>query len=82
MGYDPTEEFRRGRQAELNGEAAEREALEAKYGQVWSTSELVRDFEVIGFGAPYCIVRRLSDKRKGSLEFQHSPRFYFNFQPS
>jgi hypothetical protein len=27
------------------------------------------------------VVRRRSDGGKGSLEFQHQPRFYFNFQP-
>jgi len=26
-------------------------------------------------------VRRKSDRVRGSLEFQNSPRFYFNFQP-
>jgi hypothetical protein len=30
--------------------------------------------------APFVVVRRLSDGQKGSLEFQHHPRFYFNFQ--
>jgi hypothetical protein len=26
------------------------------------------------------VVRRKSDGVKGSLEFQHNPRFYFNFK--
>ena len=29
--------------------------------------------------APFVIVQRKSDREKGSLEFQHCPRFYFNF---
>ena len=37
-------------------------------------------FEAIGFLAPIIVVRRRSDGKKGSLEFQHWPRFYFNFQ--
>jgi hypothetical protein len=29
--------------------------------------------------APFVVVRRRVDGQKGNLEFQHSPRFYFNF---
>ena len=53
-----------------------REELEAKYGQVWGTKQLQEDFEVIGFMAPIVIVRVKSTNQKGSLEFQHYPRFY------
>jgi hypothetical protein len=82
---DPTEPYRRGRVAELNGqvqsndEKGERERLEALYGRVWNTEELSREFEVIGFAAPLVVVRRKLDGRKGSLEFQHRPRLYFNW---
>lgn len=82
---DPTEEVRRNRLAELSGAVesqnptTERQRLEARHGQVWDTPELSNDFEVIGFMAPYVVARRKSDGRKGSLEFQHMPRFYFNF---
>ena len=31
--------------------------------------------------APFVVVRRKGDGKKGSLEFQHQPRFYFNFSP-
>ena len=51
---------------------------EAEFGQVWDTAQLSEAFEVLGFMAPYAVVRRKSDGRKGSLEFQHLPRFYFN----
>lgn len=78
---DPTEVARRERLAEINAEPGSREALEAEYGQVWDTEQLTRDFEVIGFMAPLVGVRRRSDGVKGSLEFQHRPRFYFNFAP-
>lgn len=78
---DPTETARRERLAEINAEPGSREALEAEHGQVWDTDELRRDFEVIGFAAPLVVVRRRSDGQKGSLEFQHNPRLYFNWQP-
>lgn len=78
---DPTETIRRQRLVEINIEPGSREALEATYGQVWTTDELSEEFEAIGFMAPLIVVRRRSDGVKGSLEFQHSPRFYFNWQP-
>lgn len=77
--HDPTEQIRRARAAEINAVPGSRSALEAKHGQVWDTDELKRDFDVQGFAAPLVIVRRKSDGAKGALEFQHVPRFYFNF---
>ena len=76
---DPTERIRRERLAELNAVPSSREALEAEHGQVWDSQQLAQDFEVIGFLAPLVVVRRRSDGVKGSLEFQHMPRFYFGF---
>jgi hypothetical protein len=76
---DPTEVIRRERLAEINIEPGSREAVEAKYGQVWDTEELGQEFEVIGFMAPIVVVKRKSDGKKGSLEFQHHPRLYWGF---
>lgn len=82
---DETDPIRRKRLAEINSTVeshdgeTERKRLEAKYGQVWDTGQLAANFEVLGFMAPYVVVRRKSDGHKGSLEFQHHPRFYFNF---
>lgn len=76
---DSTEPIRRARVEEINSEPGSREALEHTYVQVWDTQELQRDFEVKGFMAPLIVVKRKSDGMVGSLEFQHSPRFYFNF---
>ncbi len=81
MSSDPTEAIRRERLAEINADAGSREALENQYGQIWDTNEMRRDFEVIGFAAPLVVVRRRADGILGSLEFQHSPRFYFSFEP-
>ncbi len=47
----------------------------------WSTDELARDFEVLGFMAPYVVVIRKSDGVRGSLAFRHSPRVYFGWEP-
>jgi len=77
---DETEAPRRERLAEINSEAKDRASLEAKYGQVYTTAEMEDAFEALGFMAPYLVVRRKSDGKKGSLEFTHSPRFYFNWQ--
>jgi len=78
---DPTEDIRKQMLVEINSVPGSREYLEAKHGQVWSTSELSQDFDVIGFAAPLVVVRRKSDDVKGSLMFQASPRFYFGFEP-
>lgn len=74
---DETEGLRRQRLNEINAEAGCREALEARYGQVWDTEQLGRDFEVLGFMAPYVVVSRRADGMKGSLEFQHQPEVLF-----
>lgn len=77
---DPTESIRRIQAEQINNDPGEREALEAKHGQVWTTEELAQDFTVVGFLAPYVVVRRKSDNAKGSMQFQHWPRFYWGFE--
>jgi len=79
---DPTEEIRREMVAEINSNPSPREMLEREHGRgnVWDTQELGNEFEVMGFMAPFCVVKRKSDGQLGSVMFQHSPRFYFNFQ--
>lgn len=81
MYADPTDEYRRQRLQEINTEPSDREALTTVHGRVWDTPELNEEFVVIGFLAPFVVVRRKVDGRKGSLEFQHHPRFFFNFVP-
>jgi hypothetical protein len=84
MTDDETEDIRRKRLKAINSAVetpdpdSERKRLESRYGEVWETAQLAEEFEVLGFMAPYVVVRRKSDGRKGSLEFQHSPRFYLN----
>jgi hypothetical protein len=78
---DPTEPIRREMVAQINAVEGSREYLESRHGQVWDTDQLREDFEVLGFLAPFVVARRKADGVKGSLMFQHSPRFYFGFQP-
>lgn len=77
---DETEDIRREEMARLASEAAERTILEGRYGKVWDTQQIRDEFEVIGFMAPFVVAKRKSDGVKGSIQFQHSPRFYFNWQ--
>lgn len=71
---DPTEADRR-RMLETNQPAIDF----ALATQWWTTDELRRDFDVLGFMAPFVAVRRKADGVKGAMEFTHHPRFYFNF---
>jgi hypothetical protein len=80
---DETENIRRSMVPNINSQVQsddkdeERKRLEGLYGRVWNTDEVRAEFEVIGFMAPFVVVKRKSDNKKGSLEFQASPRFYF-----
>lgn len=65
---------------EINSDPGDRERLELEHGQVWDTGDLRRDFEVLNFAAPLVVVRRRSDRKLGSLCFQHSPRYYFGWK--
>ena len=53
--------------------------LQAQYTDVLTTTEMTALYDVEGFCAPCVVVRRKSDGKRGSLEFTHMPRFYFNF---
>ena len=77
---DETETTRRQMLQEINAKPGSREYLEQKHGQVWDTTELQQDFNVLGFLAPIVVVQRKSDGVKGSLYFQASPRLYYGFE--
>jgi hypothetical protein len=72
---DPTEAIRR---AMIETGQPAQDLVDAD-GPTWDTEALKRDFEVLGFAAPFVSVRRRSDGKKGSLEFTHSPRQYFGW---
>lgn len=48
--------------------------------RTWTTEQVRDEFDVLGFMAPYVVVVRRSDGVKGTLEFTHSPRLYFDFR--
>lgn len=73
---DPTENIRRN-MIETGQPAKDLEQAEER----WDTDGLIRDFTVVGFAAPFVVVIRKSDGQKGSLEFTHRPRVYFNWVP-
>jgi hypothetical protein len=75
------DEIRKVEATALNATAAQtREEVEKRFGQVWDTQELQKEFVVEGFVAPYVVVTRKSDGKRGSLRFQHLPRWYFDWQ--
>lgn len=63
----------------MNNEDTIKEELLTQHKVIWDTKSLQEDYKVIGFFAPFVVVERKSDNKKGTLEFTHSPRFYFNF---
>ena len=65
-----------------NNPEMERARLKRIHGDdnVWDTHCLGERFEIIGFMAPFCVVKDKTTNKKGSVEFQDYPRFYFNFQ--
>ena len=71
---DPTERLRRGM---IASGAPERDL--AKADKRWTTEEMSAEFTVQSFMAPFVFVTRRSDGTKGTMEFVHSPRVYFNF---
>ena len=67
---------------QMDDERGWRIAWEGIYGQVWDTTELKRDFVVLGFLAPVVAVRRKDNGAEGTLDFLHQPRLYFNYRRS
>jgi hypothetical protein len=79
---DVTEAARRLAQRIVNADQRTSEEIAADHdGVTWTTDELQRDFEVLGFAAPFVVVRRRSDGMKGSLTFRHNPRIYYGWEP-
>ena len=78
---DQTEAIRKSMLKKINAEPGSKEDLEARYGDVWDTQQLQEHFTVLSFLAPFCVVLRKSDGVRGSVMFQHNPRFYHSFKP-
>lgn len=45
-----------------------------------NTEELQAKYEVIGFGYGYVAVRDKATGEKGSFNFDHSPRVYYDYK--
>lgn len=56
-------------QREINGTVRE----------TWTTEELQQEFTVEGFALCMVVVTRKSDGVRGSLDFTHAPRLYYDF---
>jgi hypothetical protein len=62
-------------------ESASRKILEAKYGKVWTETELAEEYVVTAIIASHVVARRKADNVVGTLLFTNQPRFYFGWQP-
>ena len=76
---DPTEHLRRDIIAEINANPNERAELEKQHGRVWDAKELQEAFNVHSFLVPFVLVTNKATGTRGTLTFQHSPRYYFGF---
>ena len=65
---------------EINANAKSREVLAAEFGSVYNTNELMEHYEIISFAAPFVYGVDRATKKKGTLIFQHNPRFYHSFK--
>lgn len=74
---DPTEAIRR---AMIEADIPAKNALEDT-GPKYNTEQVQEHFVIHGFLAPFVSVTRKSDGKKGTLQFVHSPRIYFSFEP-
>ena len=46
-----------------------------------TTQEMQDKYKVLGFALGLCVVERKEDGVQGTLDFDHAPRVYYNFQP-
>lgn len=53
---------------------------EGRNGPFLSTEELTRDYEVNGFAFGFCDVTRKSDGQRGTFDFVHWPRIYYDWK--
>lgn len=53
--------------------------IAATNSEVYDTNELQEHFTVISFMEPFVRVKRKSDGKRGTMEFQNMPRLYYCF---
>ena len=76
---DETEPARRQLVKDINADPGSREFLENQFGQIWDPRQLEDDFVLEGFMAPFVVGTKKDTGKRGSLMFQHNPRFYFSW---
>lgn len=63
----------------INGTPREFDELEGSYDEVWSERDAAERFEIYGFKPPFALARCIATGERGTLLFQNSPRYYFNW---
>ena len=56
-----------------------RDLVHAGFKDIMTAEEATEKYEFEGFGGGIVVVTRKSDGVRGSLNFTHIPRFYFDF---
>lgn len=79
-GEEYVDQRRRELIHEVNSHPKTKRQFELLGVEVWDTQELKKDFDILGFRAPFVVVERLDDGVRGSLMFQQEPRLYFEFR--
>jgi hypothetical protein len=64
----------------INNNPKTREELTKDFGNVYDCEDIHTAYEIIGFAAPFVYVQDIATGKKGTLMFQHHPRFYFSFE--
>lgn len=63
-------------------EAVLRKELESNGNKVYNTTELQAKYEVLGFASGFVAVKDKTTGEKGSFDFTHIPRLYYNYVKS
>lgn len=63
----------------MNRTPCSREELLAVVAEVYNREQVEERYEVLGFRAPFAMVRERSTGQMGTMLFQHEPRFYFSY---
>lgn len=69
------------RLAQLGVQELREELAEIYDGDVWTSEELLDQYEVSHFDPPYVHVIRKSDRVRGTVAYTDEPRLYFSFIP-
>lgn len=64
----------------INNNPKTREELTKDFGNVYDSTEVHTAYKILSFAAPFVYVQDITTGKKGTLEFQHHPRFYYSFE--